>query len=135
MLSIQMKESAARSVLCWLATIDETGQPNVSPKEIFGVARIINKQDAEYPSWAAQRDAMAGSRFKIHSVVVIQAASVEPILAPSYRLYPAETTEQSQVAAAMLTYGVRPAIGESKLSVETDPQQQPQVVVDRPSSR
>lgn len=26
-----------RSVLCWLATVDKDGQPNVSPKEIFTV--------------------------------------------------------------------------------------------------
>lgn len=26
-----------RSVLCWLATVDNAGQPNVSPKEIFAV--------------------------------------------------------------------------------------------------
>ena len=25
------------SVLCWLATVDKSGQPNVSPKEIFAV--------------------------------------------------------------------------------------------------
>jgi len=24
-----------RSVLCWLATVDAHGQPNVSPKEVF----------------------------------------------------------------------------------------------------
>ncbi|MEI8326220.1 MAG: pyridoxamine 5'-phosphate oxidase family protein [Betaproteobacteria bacterium] len=157
MLSTQVKESAGRSVLCWLATVDEAGQPNVSPKEIFaiidplhlvvaniaspssvkninfnprvcvsfvdvfvqkgfkifGIARNINKPDAEYPSWAAQLDAMAGSRFNIHSVIVIQAVSVEPIVAPSYRLYPAETTEQSQVTAAMLSYGVRPGTDET----------------------
>jgi hypothetical protein len=35
MLSPEVQESATRSVLCWLATVDEVGQPNVSPKEIF----------------------------------------------------------------------------------------------------
>lgn len=37
MLSTQVTELANRSVLCWLATVDATGQPNVSPKEIFAV--------------------------------------------------------------------------------------------------
>jgi hypothetical protein len=56
---------------------------------------------------------MAGPRFPIHSVLVIEAVSVEPILAPSYRLYASETTEPSQVESAMRTYGVRPAAGDA----------------------
>lgn len=31
------KAMAERSVLCWLATASATGQPNVSPKELFAV--------------------------------------------------------------------------------------------------
>jgi hypothetical protein len=46
-------------------------------------------------------------------VLVIKAVEVEPILAPSYRLYPNETTEESQVASAMRTYRVRPAQGDA----------------------
>jgi len=30
-----LSQTMKASVLCWLATADETGQPNVSPKEIF----------------------------------------------------------------------------------------------------
>jgi ribosomal-protein-alanine N-acetyltransferase len=37
MLSSEVQNSAAHSVLCWLATVDGNGQPNVSPKEIFAV--------------------------------------------------------------------------------------------------
>jgi len=33
---------------------------------------------------------------------------VEPIVAPSYRLYPSETTEQSQTLSALRAYGVAP---------------------------
>ena len=153
MLSVQVQESARRSVLCWLATVDEAGQPNVSPKEIFavhdpshlvianiasptsvrnvrlnprvcvsfvdvfvqkgfkvtGTARNVGRSDDDYPHWASGLEAMAGPRFPIHSVLVIEAVSVEPIIAPSYRLYASETTEPSQVASAMRTYGVRPA--------------------------
>lgn len=36
MLTDEIKESVQSSVLCWLATVDAHGQPNVSPKEIFG---------------------------------------------------------------------------------------------------
>ena len=43
------------------------------------------------------------------SVLVIRVQSVSPIVAPSYRFYPEETTEASQVAAAMSTYQVKPA--------------------------
>lgn len=35
MLNEEILRSIQRSVLCWLATVDSTGTPNVSPKEIF----------------------------------------------------------------------------------------------------
>lgn len=34
-LTPKIKTSITKSVLCWLATTDQDGQPNVSPKEIF----------------------------------------------------------------------------------------------------
>ena len=156
MLTPEILQSAGRSVLCWLATVDLDGQPNVSPKEIFaafdsdhlviahiasptsvrnirnhprvcvsfvdvfvqkgfkvlGTARNVGKQDDDFSVWSAPLQAKAGPRFPIHSVLVIRASAVEPILAPSYRLYPAETTEQGQVESAMRTYGVLPASGD-----------------------
>lgn len=152
MLSLDLQTSAQTSILCWLATADADGQPNVSPKEIFrvfdaehlvianiasptsirniavnqrvcvsfvdvfvqkgfkvlGTARHVAQQDVDFAKWAAPLQAMAGPRFPIRSVIVVRANGFEPILAPSYRLYPAETTEQSQVASAMRAYGVRP---------------------------
>jgi predicted pyridoxine 5'-phosphate oxidase superfamily flavin-nucleotide-binding protein len=152
MLSSQVLNAASSSVLCWLATVDENGHPNVSPKEIFavcdaahlvianiasptsarnigvnprvcvsfidvfvqkgfkvsGAARNVLRRDPEFARWAAPLEAMAGPRFPMHSVLVVHADAVEPILAPSYRLYAAETTEQSQVASAMRAYGVQP---------------------------
>lgn len=157
MLSSEVQNSAARSVLCWLATVDENGQPNVSPKEVFaafdiehlvianiasptsvrnievnplvcvsfvdvfvqkgfkiiGTARNVRKHDPDFPHWSAPLAAKAGPRFPIHSVLVVRAKAIEPILAPSYRLYSTETTEQSQVASAMRTYGVQPARGDA----------------------
>lgn len=153
MLSAEVQEFARRSTLCWLATVDAAGQPNVSPKEMFavldarhlvianiaspasvrnvaanprvcvsfidifaqkgfkvlGLARNAQRQEADYDRWAASLEAMAGPRFPIRSVLVVRATSVEPIIAPSYRLYPDETTEQSQVESAWRTYRVRPA--------------------------
>lgn len=146
---------AERSVLCWLATVDEQGQPNVSPKEIFcllppasltianiasptsvrniqrskkvcvsfvdvfvqkgykviGSARVVLPGDADYASRAQPLQTLVGMRFRIHSVIEVDVTAVEPIVAPSYRIYPAETTEEQQVLAAMRTYGVRPASG------------------------
>jgi predicted pyridoxine 5'-phosphate oxidase superfamily flavin-nucleotide-binding protein len=152
-LSEQVKESAVRSVLCWLATVDDSGQPNVSPKEIFavfdseylvianiaspvsarnidvnsrvcvsfvdvfvqkgfkvtGLARNVKKHEPDFAVWSPPLAKMAGPRFPIHSVFVVQATAIEPILAPSYRLHPNETSEESQVASAMKTYGVQSA--------------------------
>ncbi len=152
LLTPEIVESASRSVLCWLATVDASGQPNVSPKEIFtifdglhlvianiasptsvrnidvnalvcvsfidvlvqkgfkvmGAARSIQRGDSAYAEWARPLQAKAGPRFPIHSAIVVQAQTVEPIVAPSYRLYPDTTTEQSQMEAALRTYGVAP---------------------------
>lgn len=151
MLTPEVRDSATRSVLCWLATVNAAGQPNVSPKEIFAVfdsdhlvianiaspgsarnvevhplvcvsfvdvfvqkgfkvlgsARNVRENEPGFRAWSAPLAAKAGPRFPIHSVLVIQASAVEPIIAPSYRLYAAETTEASQVDSAMRTYGVR----------------------------
>lgn len=35
MLSFEVKNCLQKSVLCWLATADKDGMPNVSPKEMF----------------------------------------------------------------------------------------------------
>ena len=155
MLTEEITDCAGRATLCWLATVDATGHPNVSPKEVFAVfdaqhlviahiasptsvrnirvndrvcvsfidvfvqkgwkvsgsACLLGRDDAEYAHWVAPLRQMAGPRFPIHGVIVVQAQSVEPIIAPSYRLYPQETTEASQVAAALRTYRVQPAAG------------------------
>ena len=81
--------------------------------KVLGAARCVRKTESEFASWATPLLAKAGPRFTIHSVIVVKASSVEPILAPSYRLYAAEISEESQVAAAMRTYGVQPARGDA----------------------
>ncbi|MDR2838655.1 MAG: pyridoxamine 5'-phosphate oxidase family protein [Azonexus sp.] len=152
MLTAKIIEATQRSVLCWLATVDGGGQPNVSPKEIFtafdeqhlvianiaspdsarnihsnpavcvsfidvfsqkgykvsGLAADIPNTSSEFRHWAKPLEQIAGSRFPIRSVFVIKATAVTPILAPSYLLYPNETTEQSQMKAAMCAYRVQP---------------------------
>lgn len=151
-LSTAVRESARRSVLCWLATADADGQPNVSPKEVWtiadeqhvvvahiaspvsarniaeqpqvclsfvdvwvqkgfkllGTAQEVRADDPAFSAWAAPLLAMVGQRFVIRSVLVIRVTSVAAIVAPSYRFFPDETSEASQIEAAMHTYGVRP---------------------------
>lgn len=54
MLTNAVKESIQNSVLCWLATASTTGEPNVSPKEMFTywddetilIAQIASPQSA-----------------------------------------------------------------------------------------
>ena len=155
MLTEEISDCAGRAILCWLATVDAIGQPNVSPKEIFAVfdaqhlviahiasptsvrnirshdrvcvsfidvfvqkgwkvsgsACLLGRDDAEYAHWVTPLTPMAGPRFPIHGVIVVQAQAVEAIIAPSYRLYPQETTEASQVAAALRAYRVEPGVG------------------------
>lgn len=150
-LSRPVREAAGRSVLCWLATVDAQGMPNVSPKEIWtfvgerhvvvaniasptsvrnivrqpqvclsfidvfvqkgyklqGQAREVRADAPDFAHWAAPLQALAGERFPIRSVLVIEVQSAVPILAPSYALYPDTTTEAAQVASAMRAYGVQ----------------------------
>ena len=153
LLTDAVREAARRSVLCWLATVDAEGQPNVSPKEVWaiaddehvvvahiaspisarnigqhpqvclsfvdvfvqkgfkllGTARAVRAADPEFLTWAQPLLAMVGQRFTIHSVLVIQVQSVAAIVAPSYRFYPDNTTEASQVVSGMRAYKVQPA--------------------------
>ena len=81
--------------------------------KVAGTARNVPRQDAEFSRWAAPLNAKAGPRFPIHSVLVVRATAIDAILAPSYRLYAAETTEQSQVVSAMRAYGVQPSRGDA----------------------
>jgi predicted pyridoxine 5'-phosphate oxidase superfamily flavin-nucleotide-binding protein len=146
-----VRQTARRSVLCWLATVDAQGQPNVSPKEVWamaddrhvvvaniaspvsvrniaqqpqvclsfmdvlvqkgfklqGRARELLPGDADYAHWAAPLLAMAGERIPVRSVLLIAVDAVQPIVAPSYWLFPETTTEASQVEAARRSYGLR----------------------------
>ncbi len=145
-----VRDAADRSVLCWLATADTAGQPNVTPKELFafaddehlvianiaspgsaanvsvnpkvcvsfvdvfaqkgfkvvGVATDVAPSDPAFARWVAPLREAAGERFPIRSVFVVRATAVEAIVAPSYWLFPDETTEASQERAALRAYGV-----------------------------
>jgi predicted pyridoxine 5'-phosphate oxidase superfamily flavin-nucleotide-binding protein len=77
--------------------------------KLLGRAREVRTADPEFATWAKPLLAMVGQRFTIHSVLVIRVTSVAPIVAPSYRFYPDETTEASQVESAMRAYKVHPS--------------------------
>lgn len=76
--------------------------------KLVGTAHEVQVENPAFAAWAAPLLAMVGQRFVIHSVLVIRVTSVGAIVAPSYRFFPDETSEASQIEAAMRTYGVRP---------------------------
>lgn len=139
-----------RSVLCWLATVDAHGQPNVSPKEVVapvgdqhlvmahiaspccvrniehqprvcvsfvdvfaqkgcklqGLADVLWPGDAAFDEWSAPLKSRVGTRFPLRGVIRVRVTDWQPIVAPSYALYP-ETTEQAQIRSAWQTYATR----------------------------
>lgn len=153
MLDTPVLNAMHTSVLCWLATCDAQGQPNVSPKEVFGAvdahhlvvahiasprsvrnladnprvcvsfidvftqkgfkvlgeATVVRPNDTGFASLEAVLLPKTQGKFPIHAAILVRATGVEAIVAPSYRLFPDSTTEASQVANAMRTYGVAPA--------------------------
>jgi hypothetical protein len=72
----------------------------------IGAAREVHAADPEFATWAKPLLAMVGQRFTIHSVLVVHVKSVAAIVAPSYRFYPDDTTEASQVQSALRRYGM-----------------------------
>jgi predicted pyridoxine 5'-phosphate oxidase superfamily flavin-nucleotide-binding protein len=75
--------------------------------KLLGTAREVRAGNAEFSTWAKPLLAMVGQRFTIQSVLVVHVKSVAAIVAPSYRFYPDDTTEASQVASAMRAYKVQ----------------------------
>jgi len=138
-----------RSVLCWLATVDADGHPNVSPKEAFtpygdaellianiaspvsarnvltnphvcvsfvdvfvqkgfklkGTATVITPSHEDFPLVESPLLTITQGTFPIQSIFKIHVSDIQPIIAPSYWLFPA-ITEETQIQSAMQTYGV-----------------------------
>lgn len=153
MLSPPILAAMNTSVLCWLATCNAQGQPNVSPKEVFaavdawhlviahiaspdsvrnladnplvcvsfinvftqkgfklqGEAVVLVPADPRFAELEPLLLEKTQGKFPIRAAILVSVTAVHPIMAPSYRLFPEETTEASQVASAMRTYGVVPA--------------------------
>ena len=96
MLSPEVQTAMERSVLCWLATVSEAGQPNVSPKEVFAPFDAEHMVITNIASPNSVRNLLANP-----SICV---SLVDIFVQKGFKLL-----EQSQIASAMRTYGVRPA--------------------------
>lgn len=149
MLSDEVKQSIDECVLCWLATADANGIPNVSPKEMFihhengtllianiaspksvsnikanpnicvsfveifkqkgfklvGRALYIEESADVFQSYLARLRTLGGERFPILGIIEVTVEKVEKIIAPSYWMFPDETTEESQVRDSRISYG------------------------------
>lgn len=77
--------------------------------KLKGKARLVKKSEDCFEVFSYLLAQLAGPRFPFSSLFAIDITSVEPIVAPSYKLYP-DTLESVQVESAMKTYGVRPAM-------------------------
>lgn len=75
--------------------------------KLKGIAKIVRPKDLHFSELEVPLGQITQGLFPIHSIIAVQVQTVEPIVAPSYRLIPG-TTEASQRAGAMRTYGVKP---------------------------
>lgn len=74
--------------------------------KLQGTARELMPTDTDYAAWACSLLAMTGDRIPLRSVLLIKVQSVQPIVAPSYWLFPDVTTEASQMDSTRRTYGL-----------------------------
>lgn len=66
---------------------------------------LIEPEDADFEPLLEALHQLGGENFPVLSIIKIQVGAAQPIIAPSYWLFP-ETSEQSQTDQAMDTYGV-----------------------------
>lgn len=72
--------------------------------KLVGQAEIIDKTASDFLAQAESLLVMAGSDFPVQALIKIKVTKVAPILAPSYVMYPQNTTEKGQIAAALKAY-------------------------------
>lgn len=75
--------------------------------QITGTAQYLRSGDDGYSETEQILLGRTQGMFPFKSVFRVMAQEVNEIIAPRYRLYPA-TTEQDQIASAMISYGVCP---------------------------
>jgi hypothetical protein len=76
--------------------------------KLKGAARNIMPTHEEFRALLTPLERMSKGQFVIHSIILMNVTSVEPVLAPSYQFYGHEVSEATQRASAMTTYGVQP---------------------------
>ena len=81
--------------------------------KIKGIAKLIEKEDKDFDEKLKPLTELFTDKFPIKAVIEIEIKKVDPILAPSYFLYP-ETTEEFQIKSAMKTYKVKPDCMDNK---------------------
>ena len=72
--------------------------------QLKGTAEIVTQGESEFNSLHEILYKIAGDRFPFSSITKIKLESAKPILAPSYLLYPNETTEAGQIENAKKAY-------------------------------
>ena len=75
--------------------------------KVKGEASIVEKKDRRYEALKKPLLEIAGGQFPIQAIIYIRTETTEPIIAPSYRLFPKQS-EQFRIERAMRTYGVMP---------------------------
>ena len=78
--------------------------------KLKGKARIIDDKEVDFIDKYKLITGAFSEKFPFSSIIEIQIQKVENIFAPSYVLFPEETTEESQIQSAIKTY-------ESKLDI------------------
>ncbi len=73
--------------------------------KIKGTAQILEHPDPGFQTARQLLQKLIGTRFEIISIIQITPKQVDPILAPSYRLFK-DTTEETMVADSLKTYRV-----------------------------
>ena len=74
--------------------------------KLKGIATFVTPSHPRFDAMAAPLTLIGGPKFPIKSLIAIEIQEVHPIIAPSYLLFPEETTEASQIESAKRTYGV-----------------------------
>lgn len=73
--------------------------------KIKGVATVLEKEDAGYAERHEKLESLIGTKYRIRSIIEIDPAHVEPIIAPSYAMFP-NTTENTKIAESLAAYKV-----------------------------
>ena len=68
----EVRKAVDRSILCWLATVDADGQPNVSPKEIFCAIDDVTLLIAEIASPISRRNIAENSKVCVSFIDVFR---------------------------------------------------------------